>query len=64
MLASGFTAARIEYRSPVPAQDRLQTLATHDAAAADLVEAFNGNVEKLNARLFTFMDYAIVGTNA
>ncbi len=64
VLASGFTAARIEYRSPVPAQDRLQTLGTHDAAVADLVETFNGNVEKLNARLFTFMDYAIVGTNA
>jgi hypothetical protein len=25
------------------------------------VEAFNANVEKLNARMFTHMDYAIVG---
>ncbi|HET7697882.1 MAG TPA: methionine biosynthesis protein MetW [Vicinamibacterales bacterium] len=63
VLASGFTAARIEYRSPVPPQDRLQPIAAPDAAP-DLVEAFNGNVEKLNARMFTFMDYAIVGTNA
>ena len=31
------------------------------AAAADLAETFNANVEKLNARLFTFLDYAIVG---
>ena len=31
------------------------------AAAADLVETFNANVEKLNARMFTFLDYAIVG---
>ena len=32
-----------------------------DAAAADLAETFNANVEKLNARMFTFLDYAIVG---
>jgi hypothetical protein len=25
-----------------------------------MVEASNGNVEKLNARMFTFMDYAVV----
>ena len=64
VLASGFAAARIEYRSPVPEQDRLQPLAAGDPAAADVIEAFNDNVDKLNARLFTFMDYAIVGTNA
>jgi SAM-dependent methyltransferase len=64
VLASGFTEARIEYRSPVPPEDRLQPLGAQDAASADLIEAFNANVEKLNARLFTFMDYAIVGTNA
>ena len=28
VLASGFTTARIEYRSPVPPEDRLQTVAT------------------------------------
>jgi len=60
VLASGFSAARIEYRSPVAAQDRLQTVAA-DTASPDLSEAFNANVEKLNARLFTFLDYAIVG---
>ena len=64
VLASGFTSARIEYRSPVPPLDRLQTLAAHEGSSEDLVEIFNGNVAKLNARMFTFMDYAIVGTNA
>jgi O-antigen chain-terminating methyltransferase len=62
--ASGFTRASIEFRSPVPPQDRLQPLALPagaDAAAAELVEAFNANVEKLNARIFTFMDYAVIG---
>jgi SAM-dependent methyltransferase len=64
VVASGFTKAAIEFRSPVPPEDRLQPIAVPaatDAASAELVEAFNGNVEKLNARIFTYMDYAIVG---
>jgi hypothetical protein len=58
VLASGFSAARIEFRSPVPPQDRLQTVAGGDE---DFAETFNANVEKLNARMFSFLDYAIVG---
>ena len=43
-------------------QDRLQPVpAGADAPAADFAETFNANVEKLNARMFTFLDYAIVG---
>jgi SAM-dependent methyltransferase len=64
VLASGFTSAAIEWRSPVPQQDRLQPMrvpAETDRLAADLAEAFNDAVEKLNARLFTYMDYAVVG---
>jgi O-antigen chain-terminating methyltransferase len=64
VLASGFTTARLEYRSPVPAHDKLQVLAATDAASAAVAETFNANVEKVNARMFTFLDYAIVGTNA
>ncbi len=63
VLASGFTQAAIEYRSPVPVEDRLQPVAIPagaDAVVTELVEAFNGNVEKLNARMFTFLDYALV----
>jgi SAM-dependent methyltransferase len=63
--ASGFTAARIEYRTPVPPQDRLQALAASIDASTqmqDVIEAFNANVEKLNSRLFTHLDYAIVAT--
>jgi SAM-dependent methyltransferase len=62
VLASGFPAARIEYRSPVAPQDRLQPVPVTPGAAADLAETFNANVEKLNARMFTFLDYAIVGS--
>ena len=62
VLASGFSAARIEFRSPVAPQDRLQAVGADPASGiADLAEAFNANVEKLNARLFSFLDYAIVG---
>src|SRR3954451_17266814 len=65
VLASGFTSARIEYRSPVPQRDKLQTVAASgDSAIVDVVETFNSNVDKLNARIFTYLDYAIVGTNA
>ena len=62
-VASGFTRADIEFRSPVPPQDRLQPVAlseSADAVVRNLTEAFNGNVEKLNARMFTHMDYAVI----
>ena len=63
VLASGFTAAAIEWRSPIAPADRLQTVrvpANADGVLTDVVDAFNANVERLNSRLFTFMDYAIV----
>jgi SAM-dependent methyltransferase len=62
VLASGFTRAEIEYRSPVPEQSKLQGLP--EAAGSvppELVDAFNENVRKLNARMFTYLDYAVVG---
>jgi O-antigen chain-terminating methyltransferase len=64
VLASGFTRADLEFRSPVAAHDRLQAVALPDGAdtsLADLTEAFNANVEKLNSRLFTHLDYAVIG---
>lgn len=64
VMASGFSRADIEYRSPIPAQDRLQMVmapVTDDPGWADLVETFNGNMTKLNARIFTHLDYAVLG---
>lgn len=61
--ASGFTRADIEFRSPVAPEDRLQALTVPtdaDEALHDLARTFNGNMEKLNARMFTHLDYAIV----
>lgn len=61
--ASGFTRVSLEFRSPVGPQDRLQPIAVPESAEPslkDLAEAFNANVEKLNARMFTYLDYAVV----
>ena len=60
VLASGFSSARIEYRSPVPPADRLQKVAAAAGVPAELVDTINANVDTLNARMFTWLDYAIV----
>jgi len=68
--ASGFQAPEIRYRSPYPEFARLQPVAIPEAARQpsgdwsllDVAEAFNENVEKLNAKLFTHRDYAVVAT--
>ncbi|HEY2433329.1 MAG TPA: methyltransferase domain-containing protein [Vicinamibacterales bacterium] len=62
--ASGFVSARLEYRSPVPLQDTLQHVAPLAGLPEDAAEILNANADKLNARLFTFLDYAVVGVNA
>jgi SAM-dependent methyltransferase len=65
VLASGFSEARIEYRSPVPAADKLQTVAAPPSSPLrDAIDVLNANVEKLNDRLFTYLDYAIVARRA
>ena len=61
VLASGFSTSRIEYRSPVAPQDRLQPTAAGEGIPAELAETLNTNIEKLNARLFSYLDYAIIG---
>ena len=65
VLASGFTRADIEYRSPVPADDRLQPIVapvTADPVLAEVVDAINANTDRLNSRMFTHLDYAVIGT--
>ena len=62
--ASGFHDAIIEFKSPVAESARLQPVPAagdRDAPSlADIVDTFNENVAKLNARLFTYQDYAVV----
>ena len=66
LTASGFTRVRAEYRSPYPEADKLQKVATaaSDPLQADLADTVNGNTERLNALLFTYMDYAAIGERA
>jgi len=66
--ASGFSSVKIEYRAPVADADRLPHAVPvppregqePDPTLADLVDTVNSHADKLNARLFTFMDYAVV----
>jgi SAM-dependent methyltransferase len=66
--ASGFTSVDVQFRSPVPYSDRLETVVLPaappggaiDPMLVEIVEALNAHAEKLNARLFTHLDYAVV----
>jgi O-antigen chain-terminating methyltransferase len=61
---NGFQHVRIEYKAPVPREARLDSLtpSPDDAPGwAMLVETFNRNVQRLNDRMFTYQDYAVIG---
>jgi SAM-dependent methyltransferase len=57
--AAGFSEARIELRSPVPDDVRLQLL-PGGGLPPPVVKVLNENVERLNALLFAPLDYALV----
>ena len=65
---SGFTSVDVQYREPVRDVDRLDRIPQlEDASAvaqrpelATLVAAVNAHADKLNARLFSSMDYAVI----
>jgi SAM-dependent methyltransferase len=62
---SGFTDVRLEFRSPIAPADRLQPIPRPPAdAGADLLDAIdviNGNIDRLNARMFSYQDFAAIG---
>lgn len=61
--ASGFTSIEVQYRAEVREGDRLDRVSPPEggpAQLADVVAALNAHADKLNARLFSSMDYAIV----
>lgn len=65
LTASGFQQVEIRYRAPYPDREKLQPLvAAADAppAVRDAIETLNGNIARLNGLLFTYLDYAAVGT--
>jgi SAM-dependent methyltransferase len=61
--AAGFTSVNIEYRQPVTENDRLERVSSPPGAnetITEIVAAVNAHADKLNARLFSSMDYTIV----
>jgi O-antigen chain-terminating methyltransferase len=61
--ASGFSAVDVQFRQPVREEDRLdrvENLASADPALARVIHAVNAHAEKLNARLFSSMDYVVI----
>src|SRR6187402_3088192 len=60
--ASGFGGVEIRYQAPYPEHHKLQRVAP--AALGDAAETLNANVDKLSSLLFTYLDYAAIGTRS
>jgi O-antigen chain-terminating methyltransferase len=64
--AAGFTHADVQYRRPVQQGDRLDRVAATALEGAvggqfaAIADAVNANADKLNARLFSSMDYVVI----
>ena len=63
--ASGFSSVDVQFRAPVSEADRLEIVSRPGAdappALREAIDALNAHAGKLNARLFSYMDYAVVG---
>ncbi len=73
LLSSGYARVDIVFRAPVPESGKLQPVTeppippgTPDEAPVrrllEWARTFNANVERLNERMFTHLDYAAIGT--
>ena len=64
VVAAGFENVDIHFRSPIAEAGRLQRARTDGLPrdVADLVHTVNANVDRLNERLFTFLDYAVIAS--
>jgi O-antigen chain-terminating methyltransferase len=64
--ASGFQHVDVRFRQPVGEGDRLDRVPVYSesgpaqASVAALTQAINAHADKLNARLFSSMDYAVI----
>ncbi len=65
VVASGFQRVDLRWLSPYPADAKLQHIElppdARTAAMTALARAFNENVDKANAVMFSYLDYAVVG---
>jgi O-antigen chain-terminating methyltransferase len=64
VVAAGFEQVDVHFRSPVGEEARLQSVATEKLSAPllDVVRIVNANVDRLNERMFTCLDYAVIGS--
>lgn len=70
--ASGFSQVQIVYRSEIAAGGKLRRVTpraehygdTARDALTELVSSFNSNVDRLNARMFSYQDFAAVATKS
>jgi len=62
-VAAGFERVDVHFRSPVAEGGRLQHVdsARLPRELADVARAINANVDRLNERMFTYLDYAVIG---
>jgi len=64
-VASGFQRVEVRWLSPYPADGRLQqihlSMDVRSAGLTSVAQTFNENVAKLNALMFSYLDYAVVG---
>jgi len=68
--ANGFSNVEIVYRAPIAPDGKLQKVAARPAHFNDtapdplteLVSSFNSNVDRLNDRIFSFQDFAVIAT--
>jgi SAM-dependent methyltransferase len=65
VVASGFQRTELRWLSPYPPDAKLQHIElppdARSAGMAALARAFNENVDKANAVMFSYLDYAVVG---
>ncbi|MEQ1728626.1 MAG: class I SAM-dependent methyltransferase [Vicinamibacterales bacterium] len=63
--ASGFSNVDVQFRAPVPEDDRLARVELPSdffaPGVAPVVDALNDHASKLNRRLFSSMDYVVIG---
>ena len=64
IIASGFQRVDVRWLSPYPSDAKLQHVElpadARTASLAALAQAFNENVDKANAVMFSYLDYAVV----
>jgi SAM-dependent methyltransferase len=62
--ASGFSSVDVQFRAPVSEDDRLARVELTSGvpdSVAPVVDAINDHAHKLNRRLFSSMDYVVIG---